>query len=424
MASIAFDKATGRRTVQFVDDDGKRKSIRLGPVPARVAEQVKLRVEAILAARRAAVPIDAETARWIGSLGPVLRDRLAAAGLVEASTSAGIPRLGDFLESYVSMRMDIKQASRVSLRQGVASVLAFFGADRKLADITLGDAEEFRLRLKESLADNTARRRCAYAKQFFAFAVRKRYIPSNPFADLKGCHVRENRARDYFVTREEAAAVLEACPDTDWRLIFGLCRLGGLRCPSEIMGLTWADVDWERGRMTVRSPKTEHHEGKDSRTLPLFPELRPLLDAAFEQAPEGAMYVVARHREASVNLRTQLHRIIRRAGLTPWPKLFHNLRATRETELAATFPLHVVCEWIGNSQPIAARHYLRVTDADFEKAVQNPVQQGAASGRIDTQVSKHGEPQQPELQDVAALCGNMQGVQMGTEGFEPPTSTV
>jgi hypothetical protein len=52
-------------------------------------------------------------------------------------------------------------------------------------------------------------------------------------------------------------------------------------------------------------------------------------------------------------------KIIRRAGLKAWPRLWHNLRATRETELADTFPVHVVCEWIGNSQRIAAKHYLK-----------------------------------------------------------------
>ena len=44
--------------------------------------------------------------------------------------------------------------------------------------------------------------------------------------------------------------------------------------------LTWADIDFKRGRMTVRSPKTEHHDGKESRTVPIFPELRPYLEAA------------------------------------------------------------------------------------------------------------------------------------------------
>ena len=61
-------------------------------------------------------------------------------------------------------------------------------------------------------------------------------------------------------------------------------------------------------------------------------------------------------------------RIIRKAGLRPWPKLFQNLRSTRESELAETFPMHVVCAWIGNSQPVAAKHYLQITDEHFEQA--------------------------------------------------------
>jgi hypothetical protein len=30
--------------------------------------------------------------------------------------------------------------------------------------------------------------------------------------------------------------------------------------------------------------------------------------------------------------------------------------------------MHVVCKWIGNSQPVALRHYLQVTDEDFDRA--------------------------------------------------------
>jgi hypothetical protein len=61
-------------------------------------------------------------------------------------------------------------------------------------------------------------------------------------------------------------------------------------------------------------------------------------------------------------------RIIGRAKIKPWPKLFQNLRSTRETELAEMYPLHVVCAWIGNSQPVAAKHYLQVTDEHFASA--------------------------------------------------------
>ncbi len=65
-----------------------------------------------------------------------------------------------------------------------------------------------------------------------------------------------------------------------------------------------------------------------------------------------------------MNLRTQLMKIIRRAGLEPWPKLWQNLRSTRETERADHFPAHVISAWIGNSEQVAARHYLQVRIGD------------------------------------------------------------
>jgi integrase len=135
-----------------------------------------------------------------------------------------------------------------------------------------------------------------------------------------------------------------------------------LQCPSEHLALKWADVDWEHNRMAVRSPKTEHHAGGKCRVIPIFPELRPHLEAVWDTTAPGIEFVITRYRESTINLRTQLMRIIKRASLKPWPKLFQNLRSTRETELAERFPIHLVCAWIGNSQAIAAKHYLQVTE--------------------------------------------------------------
>lgn len=171
--------------------------------------------------------------------------------------------------------------------------------------------------------------------------------------------------------------------------------------------MRWKDVQWASGRAVVRSPKTEHHQGKASRTIPIFPELRPYLEEASELATDGAEYVIGgTYRQSSLtpsrwrncNLRTQFERLVKRAGLEPWPRLFHALRASRETELAQTFPLHVVTAWLGNTPRIAMKYYLQVTDADFEKAakggaesgadaVQKSVQQPAATSRTDSQPS-------------------------------------
>lgn len=41
----------------------------------------------------------------------------------------------------------------------------------------------------------------------------------------------------------------------------------------------------------------------------------------------------------------------------------------------------MVCSRLGNSKLIAQEHYLRVTEDDFRKVVQHPVQQSAVAAR-------------------------------------------
>jgi integrase len=232
-------------------------------------------------------------------------------------------------------------------------------------------------------------------KQFFTAAQRLRLIADNPFAHIKCGNFAENRF--YFVSRQEAEAVLEECPDAEWRLIFALARFGGLRVPSEILPLEWGDVNWEKNRFTVRSPKTAHHDGKGSRVVPIFPELLPYLREAFEIAKPGARYVIARRRDGNANLRTQLTRIIERAGLAPWPKLFVNLRSTRETELAERFPLHVVTAWLGNSPDVARKHYLQTTEEHFDRAA------GGKSAAESAALVEHFPQQQAAAKNCAEL---------------------
>ena len=128
--------------------------------------------------------------------------------------------------------------------------------------------------------------------------------------------------------------------------------------------------------------------------MPLFPELRPYLQAALDELLEdfdpkvnrlSEQPIIRRYRDGNANLRTQLLRIIRKAGLKPWPKLFQNLRASRATELAAEHPGHVAANWLGHSNTVADKHYRQLTDADFERALRavNALQQSAEMGESD-----------------------------------------
>lgn len=421
MASI-IDEGNGRRRIEFIHPDGSRKRIRLGVATKHDAETFKMRLAKIVAAMfRADVPDD-ETNRWIGELSDKMHGRLAKAGLVKQRKYSTLT-LGAFLDQYIADRPDVKLGTKAVYGHTRRCLVEYFGADKPLREITEGDADQWRtvhLIGKEKLADNTVRRRCGIAKQFFRAAQRRKLIAENPFADLR-CSVQGNKAREYFLSRADAAKVLDACPDAQWRLLFVLSRYGGLRCPSEHLGLKWGDVDWGRNRITIHSPKTEHHEGKESREIPIFPEILPHLREVFEQAEAGTEHIITRYRDAACNLRTQFQRIIRRAKLAPWPKLWHNLRSTRQTELAERYPIHVVCAWLGNTRAVAQEHYLQVTDAHFEQAAQKQAQQATALTRTTVQPAGPEKQNRPVLPGDSTPCETVQDSKMSVLGLEPRT---
>ena len=180
-------------------------------------------------------------------------------------------------------------------------------------------------------------------------------------------------------------------PNSEWRLLVALARYGGLRIPSEIREMKWEDIHWNENRITINSPKTEHHPGGECRIIPLFPELLPHLQEQFELADVGSVYVFSDRMRLHKNHSTTLKKYIKRAGVKVWEKLFQNLRSTRQTELEEEFPSHVVCSWIGNSEKIARDHYLQITDEHFQKAacsgkegaLQNAVQSMTEIGEVE-----------------------------------------
>jgi integrase len=363
-------KGNSRWEVAFTDRNRNRRTISLPKVNQRVASQWKFHVEHLVAASHTGDAPPSETAMWLSNLSARHRTKLEKVGLAQPSEPRQQRTLGRLLDGYLEMRRDVKPATLEVWGHTVRNLKGHFGANKSLRTITCGDATDWLAYLhRQNLADATIRKRCGFAKQFLKYALDKEWIDRNPFADLASSS-RVNMSKDYFVSAETSRAVLVACPDLQWKLIFALARWGGLRNPSETLQLTWDDIDWRRQLITVRSPKTERY-GQGLRTIPMFPELQPLLGAT---RADGEGYVITRHRSNRDNMRTQWKRIVERAGITPWPKLFQNLRQTRATELADSYPAHVCDAWMGHSKQIADKHYRRVTEEHIAQALEKPPQ--------------------------------------------------
>jgi integrase len=400
MASIS-SSPDGRRTIQFVASDGKRRSLRLGKMPMKAAEEVCRYVEHLVAAVNSGIRLDEKTAQWLASTGDAMHAKLTAAELALPRKNA-TATMGQYLEAYRRDREDVSKGTSTNYVIVANRLLQFFPAERTLDSITEGDADRWLVWLKTEYAGPTVSKSVKVARQFFTQAIRDKVAKENPFKHLRTTG-EVNSARAYFVSRETIARAIAACPDHEWRLLISLARYGGLRSPSEPLALEWNDLNWDRERFRVVAPKTKNQDG-GKRWVRLFPESRPILEEAFERAAPCAVHVITSWRDSQKNHRTGLLRILRRAGLKSWPRLYQNLRSSRGTELAETFPLHVVAEWLGNSPKTALPHYPQVTEEHYRKALQNPVQQGTATTRTESQVEDGGKVDCETVREVASEC--------------------
>jgi integrase len=315
------------------------------------------------------------------------------------------------------------------------NLVEFFGADRTIGSITSAEADKWAARLAghEQLAENTVRKRSANAKMFFRVAARRWHIATNPFADLVGSVI-PSRGRQYFIPKQTVTALLDQCHGPEFRLLLLFARYMGVRIPSEIVPLKWGDVDWENHRVLITSPKTERHPGGARRVCPIFPEVFPALQDAFDTAPEGEVYVFPSVRSGEKNLRTWLKRAIGKAGLTPWPRLWQNFRAIRSTQLADLFTSHVAAAWLGHTEKIADGHYRQVTADHFRRATTEPAgprtqpeilaQNPAHSPHVKPHHDSSRNEKTPVFQGSDVRRDTLTSEQMGDEGLEPPTSTL
>ncbi|MCC7146266.1 MAG: tyrosine-type recombinase/integrase [Phycisphaeraceae bacterium] len=353
MASLIHDGGK-RWRVSIIDGTGRRRTLRLkaSDSAARATHDHIEHLEQAAGTRHTPPPA---TARWLADLDDRWHAKLARLGLVEPRGSA---TLGGWLKTYLDeKRAELKPESLRKLEQTATKLLEHLGADKPLRSITPAQAAAWRAWLTSSgLSVASVKTHVGNCKSIFREAAHRGLVDKSPFERLKGGSTPSSV--DRFITREEIESVIEACPTVEYRLLFGLARYAGLRCPSESHLLTWADVDFDEHLLHVKSPKTERHgQGHDSRTVPVEPRLMALIQEAYDLAPEGQERLIVGINGKGA-LRRRVEAIWTRAGVQPWDRLFQSLRSSCERDWAQHHPQVHVSRWIGHGMLISAKHYL------------------------------------------------------------------
>jgi integrase len=286
MASVTTDKRTGIHRIQFTTKDGKRQTIQVGKILKTEARDIGKHIDHLIRCSKTTEEPKEQTAKWIAEVRkhwPRIANKLNKLRLI--GNGARVDEVFvEFCERFILNRKDVKSGTTRIWNQTVAQLRAFFG-NRSLKELTKADGSAFLRYLRmdketggAGLGQASAGKYMGFTKQFLNEAVDSEIIPANPFSRVKTPR-KTNKSRQRFIDQQTIAAVSEMAPDAEMRLIIALSRYGGLRTPSESFALRWQDIDWKRQRIHVTSPKTEHHEGHESRDIPLFPELlKPLLE--------------------------------------------------------------------------------------------------------------------------------------------------
>lgn len=348
--SIRFTR-NGRRHVLTMESAFTRTDV----------EEVALAIDDVLVAERMGESVKRRTKVFFENAPPVILDKLVAVGIVDAK-----PHL---LFSEVLLRfMDdiqdkVKPNTLASYNTLVRVILQCIDArvpvDR-ISDNEVATATDY----FKQYSPLTAKLFVAQSRKIWNWLIQEGYCQTNIWKGVK-LHGQKIQGRDFEIPEAWSEHILNSCPSQQWRVLFALWRYGGLR-RNEPLALTWSDVNWERRRLCVHSTKTERFEGRESRIIPLFPEIERELSDLFAMEVGDRLITLS-----SRSFNTVFARIVQRAGYKPWPRLFQNLRATRENELIERgLPAHVVGEWLGHTAAVQAKHYLRVLDSYYETALE------------------------------------------------------
>ena len=134
--------------------------------------------------------------------------------------------------------------------------------------------------------------------------------------------------------------------------------------------MTWRDVDFNAGRIRVRSPKTARHQDKGEREVPLFRDVRDALLALMAERPPESQDDVLFSGKAQ-RAHKLLTRLCQKLDEEPYPRIVQNLRSSAAIDILRKYGAIAENAWLGHSTSVAQNHYWHVLEEDFQRAAQD-----------------------------------------------------
>jgi integrase len=203
------------------------------------------------------------------------------------------------------------------------------------------------------LAAATVNRYSAALASVLTWAVRRRIAPKGWVHPCRAVQRRpEQNEKTRFLTRDERERLLAACRASKWPRLYLLVLLAlttGAR-KGELLGLTWADVDFEQATLHVGRSKNG-----DPKVLPVVPAALEQL-RAFAGAAGALVFPSAEKPEQAYSFEPRWQQALKAAHIRGFR--FHDLRHSAASHLAQNgATLLEIADLLGHRQLSMTKRY-------------------------------------------------------------------
>jgi integrase len=310
--------------------------------------------------------------RYTGNIGPVSRTVAkeimakkkaeAVEGRYELPSKKPSPRLDEFAKEYFAYYQANRRPQSIQRHKTAYRALQPTFGHQRLADISPLAIERYkRQRQGAGVSGVSINRELAFLKNLYSKAMEWDKVGDNPVKKVR--LYREDNARTRFLTDNEEASLLACCRPQLMPLVVTALHTGFRK--SELLSLTWQDVDFKRGVVTVRAGYAKNGE---ARSVPMNQVLTDTLKTVKLQEIEGERVFCNRHGQPYSSFRTAFERAVRQAGIADFT--FHDLRHTFASRLVmAGIDLPTVKELMGHKDIGMTMRYAHLSSDHKQAAV-------------------------------------------------------
>jgi integrase len=299
--------------------------------------------------------------RALLKLGEIVRE--AAIKDTLGSETKLISTFAELGKEYTPYAKDNKATTTTDREKYTMRILLRTFGNKKLSEIKSLDIEQYKQIRRKEVKTSSVNRELALFRHMLNKAVDWGYLEASPARRIKP--FKEPKGRIRWLNDAECERLLDACRHSKSPMLYPIVLTAlttGMR-KSELQSLTWDDVDFESGIITVKQTKNN-----EIRHIQISKDLLPVLQELSNETPHSHYVFSKPDGTAYGNWRRSFETACRQAGIKDFR--FHDLRHCFGSYLGmAGYNSYTIMALMGHKTLAMSARYTHISNDILKTAV-------------------------------------------------------